>query len=195
MGLWNAWGDGGDEAGRVVRDSQGNNAQLVRPVDTFYNNIAPREVQYYWERQGTDVKWAGLVAGQIRIIFMYRVPDNQTFLLSHLVFRFSAYATGNYAHGYAPDDYVVNAMRYKLLVNRVQPWSAGSLGAEGFDLLNQNIMEMYGNSSTLAIAQGSEVSVVVEIWDDTIEYPTTIMMSAEVGGRLIPTSRWESVQV
>lgn len=135
----------------------------VRQRLSWYDDLPPQEPQLYSFRFTTLIP-APWVAG-VTPLLTIRAPQGQYLDVTWIEFFIEAPTGGAGAYVRMPDDAVTSNLIFRVLRDGAQPWNVTFQDApnpvdNGFDMLNQNVMGYWGDTSArILVAENSTLSI------------------------------------
>lgn len=174
--------------------------QRVRVVDSFYDGMPPeREAPSYLYHTDMIAIPLPLVLGTTTTLTQFTVQSNQVLEVSGLEAFVSVPAGGAWVD--APADFVRRSLYFQLLRSGAAPWSftngiVGAAGQSGFDVLNRNILDMFGDvPGHILFPEGSQLTVDFTVANVALPVPVGTMAGVRITGRLFSQVAWSRVAV
>lgn len=136
--------------------------QPTQAVDSFFWGLPPRITDYFSRSINRAVNFP-LAAGARQNLIVTRLPSSQTIDITGLYFYMLAPVGAGWA--VLPDDFAQEAFSFEVWRNGSPPWRAtltGTIGNEvqGFDVLNQNVLGMFGSTPVhLLLSSSTELTI------------------------------------
>jgi hypothetical protein len=162
---------------------------LVQIVDSFFDGVPPEGADYFYRNNVVETP-AGLVAGLTLNIITYKVPDFQVLDLSGL--EFYIHTGGPTPFTDYPDDTIRGIAFFRIRKNEQQPWfsandtPAANQDVEGYDLLNRNVLAMWGAAPIhMIFGPSSLLTVDLVVVNTAVQLPNKVFVGARINGRQV----------
>ena len=170
---------------------------LVQIVDSFFDGVPPEGADYFYRNNVVEAP-LGLNTGLTLNIITYRVPDFQVLDLSGLEFYIHTGVPLPFTD--YPDDTIRGIAYFRIRKNGQQPWFSANdtpvaaQDVEGYDLLNRNVLAMWGAAPIhMIFGPSSVLTVDLVVFNTATHIPSKVFVGARINGRQVTDEVFKKV--